>query len=108
MREMIPPSLSPELTDIRESLAAIKAAVERPGVSPASARWLDQAGAEAYLHVSGETIRQWVAGGKLKVFRPCRGRVLYDRRDLDALVESTEGKELRKGRGRYTRRRPVD
>lgn len=66
-------------------------------VSPAIApRLLDVEGSAAYLSVSPWTIRDLRAAGRLRAVklplegdRECR-RLLFDRRDLDALVETSK------------------
>ncbi|HWE36730.1 MAG TPA: helix-turn-helix domain-containing protein [Isosphaeraceae bacterium] len=60
--------------------------------------------AAAYASVSEQTIRRLIGAGKLTPYRPVSGRVVVDRRQLDALVLSSTG-PARSGRGRYPRGR---
>lgn len=71
-----------------------------PVLCPIPPRLLDLAGSARYVGVSGWTIRDWVAAGILRRVRLPGGagskdgelhRLLFDRADLDRLVE--QGKE---------------
>lgn len=65
-------------------------------LAPIPARILDVRAAACYLGVSAWTLRDYVAAGILKRVRlplPNGGelrRLLFDRRDLDALVEASK------------------
>ena|SRR5579885_3538379 len=68
----------------------------------AQRRYLTVAHAAAYADLSADTIRSLISGGKLTGLRPVPGRVLIDRRELDALLaSSTRGPRTK--RGRYDR-----
>lgn len=62
-------------------------------------RFLSIATAAAYADVSKESVRRLVNSGKLKAFRPVRGKVLIDRRELEAYVLGSTTRP-RIGRGR--------
>jgi excisionase family DNA binding protein len=49
-------------------------------------RYLTYARAAAYLSVSAQTIRRWVTTGRLLAHRPSERIVLFDVRELDALI----------------------
>jgi excisionase family DNA binding protein len=68
----------------------------------AQRRYLTVAHAAAYTDLSADTIRQLISGGRLTGLRPVPGRVLIDRRELDALLASST-RVPRTGRGRYDR-----
>jgi hypothetical protein len=67
-----------------------------PALCPVTPRLLDVDGAAAYLAVSAWTIRDLDAGGHLpRVRLPLPGgkelrRLLYDRTDLDRLIERSK------------------
>ena len=66
------------------------------GVAPITPRLLDLVSAAAYLHVSPWVVRDLEHAGKLRRVRLDLGKrdvrkLLYDLRDLDALVESAKG-----------------
>jgi len=63
-----------------------------------SARWLTVDAAASYSGLSVKTIRRLLAGGRLTAHRPVRGRVIVDRRQVDALLEGSTG-SVRGGRG---------
>jgi excisionase family DNA binding protein len=59
--------------------------------------------AAVYTSLSAESIRRLLATGRLTALRPRRGRVLIDRRELDALVLGSTRRPTG-GRGSYERR----
>jgi excisionase family DNA binding protein len=77
--------------------AKLDTLLERSSV--AERRFLTVANAAQYADLSEESIRRLLASGKLTGLRPLKGRVLIDRRQLDALVLSSTTKP-RTGRGR--------
>jgi hypothetical protein len=60
-----------------------------------AARWLSLKGAGIYAGLSVQTIRNWAKAGHLTLHNVTvmggRGRVLVDRLELDALIESYAG-----------------
>lgn len=58
-------------------------------------RWLTLATASTYSGLTGQTLRNWAKAGKLTLHNVTptgtRGRVLIDRIQLDALIESYAG-----------------
>lgn len=75
--------------------------VQVGGVAPLAPRLLDVTGAALYLGVADDTIRDLDSRGVLKRVRlPGPGasdlrRVLFDRHDLDALIEQSKNGEGR-------------
>jgi excisionase family DNA binding protein len=65
-------------------------------------RYLTIQHAAAYADLSADTIRSLISSDKLTGLRPVPGRVLIDRRELDALLASST-RTPRRGRGRYER-----
>ena len=61
-------------------------------------RWLSIQGAATYASLSEASVRRLLSGGKLTAHRPCKGKVLVDRHQLDALVVSATARP-RRGRG---------
>lgn len=66
-----------------------------PAIEP---RFLTVSGAAAYCSLSESSIRREIAAGRLAAYRPRKGRILLDRRQLDALVTGAD-QHLRTGRG---------
>jgi hypothetical protein len=64
-------------------------------IGTTAARWLSLKGASAYAGICSQTIRNWAKAGHLTlhnvVLMGSRGRVLIDRLELDALIESYAG-----------------
>jgi hypothetical protein len=52
----------------------------------AHARFLGIVGASRRANLSPESIRRLIAGGRLTAYRPVKGRVVIDVRELDAFV----------------------
>ncbi len=65
-------------------------------------RYLTVAHAAEYADLSPDSIRSLLSSGKLTALRPVPGRVLIDRRELDALLQAST-KRPRRGRGVYDR-----
>jgi excisionase family DNA binding protein len=71
----------------------------------AQRRYISVADASSYTSLSIDTLRGLLATGKLTALRPVPGRVLIDRRELDALLASST-RRPRRGRGCYARSAP--
>jgi excisionase family DNA binding protein len=65
-------------------------------------RYLCVAQAADYSGLSVDSIRSLLSSGRLTSLRPVPGRVIIDRRELDALLQSSI-KRPRRGRGIYDR-----
>ena len=61
-------------------------------------RFFGIGGAATYASLSKESIRRLLAAGKLTALRPVRGRVVIDRRELDAFILGAAN-QPRRGRG---------
>jgi excisionase family DNA binding protein len=59
--------------------------------------------ASVYTGLSEDSIRNLLSGRKLTALRPVPGRILIDRRELDALIQGSTGGP-RTGRGRRGKR----
>ena len=68
----------------------------------ASQRYFSVQRAATYTDLSVDSIRSLLASGKLTALRPVAGRVVIDKRELDALLQSST-KRPRGGRGVYAR-----
>ena len=64
----------------------------------AEPRFLTVLGAAAYCSLSESSVRREIAVGRLRAYRPRRGRILIDRRELDALILASDARP-RTGRG---------
>ncbi len=64
-------------------------------------RFLGIVDAARYAGLSPESVRRLIAGGRLTAYRPVKGRVVVDVRQLDALVLGSTTMP-RTGRGRVT------
>ncbi len=53
-----------------------------------STRFLSVQGAADYASLSDVSIRRFLSAGKLTARRPCKGKVLIDRHQIDSLVMS--------------------
>lgn len=51
-----------------------------------------------YSDLSQKTLRRFISEGRLKAYRPARGKVLIKKKELDALIEQST-QQLRRGRG---------
>jgi excisionase family DNA binding protein len=67
-----------------------------------SVRFLPTDAAAKYAGVSVESIRRLLAAKKLTAYRPVPGRIVVDRRQLDALILAST-RQARTGRGRWNR-----
>jgi len=68
----------------------------------ATQRYLTVAHAAEYTDLSADSIRSMLVSGKLTALRPVSGRVLIEKRELDAVLQAST-KRPRKGRGVYER-----
>jgi excisionase family DNA binding protein len=68
----------------------------------ADQRFFGVAEAATFTTLSEESIRRMLASGKLTALRPVRGRILIDRRQLEALILGATRRPAT-GRGRYNR-----
>ena len=73
-------------------------------LSESGRRFMTVASAAVYSDLSRESIRRMLAAKDLTAHRPRRGRLLIDKRQLDALILSSTSRP-RKGRGLATRQR---
>ena len=62
-------------------------------------RWMSIRKAAEYTSLSDVSVRRLLSAGKLTAHRPCKGKVLVDRHQLDALVVSATATP-RMGRGK--------
>jgi excisionase family DNA binding protein len=62
-------------------------------------RWMTIAAAARYSDLSEVSVRRLIAARRLTAHRPIKGRVLVDRKEVDALITSAT-KHPRSGRGR--------
>jgi excisionase family DNA binding protein len=92
----MPPDL--DLDALADALAA-RLAERLPAVPP---RYLSVPEAARYASLSADSIRAMLAAGKLTALRPVPGRVVIDRRELDAAVLASTRKPAR-CRGHYDR-----
>jgi excisionase family DNA binding protein len=67
-------------------------------------RWLSVDLAAEYCSSSPSTIRRAIRSGRISAHRLCRGKILVDRLELDAVLTAATG-YLRAGRGLAARRR---
>jgi len=81
------------LDRIEDALAKL---LERATAMPV--RFFTVDGAAGYCNLSTKSIRRLIARGELTPYRPCKGRLLVDRAQLDAVVLSAN-KPVRCGRG---------
>lgn len=94
--------LVPDAGAIAELLERLMAEVRelRARLDQPQQRYFGVDAAAAYSDLSAETIRRLLAGGKLTPLRPCKGRVLIDKQQLDSLILSSTTRP-RTGRGRH-------
>jgi len=92
--------------ELVERLAAVVERLEAvaDGQSGPAPRFLTIAQAAGYVSLSPDSIRRLIERGDLVAFRPVRGRVLVDRRELDGLVLGST-RRPRGSRGQWRRRR---
>jgi len=67
-------------------------------VGPVPQRFFGVASAAAYSGLSQDSIRKLLASGDLRGLRPVKGKILIDRRELDAVILGAS-RRVRKGRG---------
>ncbi|HUE70996.1 MAG TPA: helix-turn-helix domain-containing protein [Pirellulaceae bacterium] len=67
-------------------------------VARAQARWLTIDRAADYSSLSAKSLRRMLSSGSLTAHRPCKGRVLIDRLELDSVIGAATA-QPRKGRG---------
>ena len=98
-----PPTLDSE-KEILSLLASLSSKVDLlvDGAQQPAKRYLTVANAATYADLSPESIRRLIALRRLTAHRPVRGRVLVDRRELDALILSSNTNQ-QGGRGRAKR-----
>lgn len=84
-----------QIVDRLDELAAMVTSVS----GTPEQRWLTVEQAASYSGVSAKSIRRLLSSGQLTPYRPCRGRILIDRRQLDAVISSATSTP-RRGRGR--------
>jgi excisionase family DNA binding protein len=68
----------------------------------ATKRYLSVAEAAAYSSLSPDSVRSLLASNKLTGLHPVGGRVVIDKRELDAFLQAST-KRPRRGRGVYER-----
>ena len=51
-----------------------------------------------FCDLSEKTLRRFISAGRLKSYRPARGKVLVKKKELEALIEQSD-KPIRTGRG---------
>jgi excisionase family DNA binding protein len=96
----MPPDPAPlDLGALAEAVAGLVA--ERLA-DLAQRRYLSVAHAAMYCDLSEDSVRSLLSSGKLTAYRPVAGRVLIDRRELEALLQSST-KRPRRARGVYDR-----
>jgi hypothetical protein len=76
-------------------------------ISPETSRFLTVASAANYCSLSEDSIRGMLLAGKVVALRPVNGRVLIDKRLLEAAVLSST-KRARRHRGGYSRDKAED
>lgn len=86
------------MSEVAELTAAVRDLIDRIDRRE-WARWLSVEGAAEYCSLSSKSVRNLIAGGKLTPSRAVRGKILIDRRQLDAVLLAECGKQLRTGRG---------
>jgi excisionase family DNA binding protein len=68
----------------------------------AAQRFLTVADAARYTGLSTDSVRSMISTGRVTALRPVKGRVLIDRRELEAAVLASTNAP-RNGRGKYVR-----
>jgi excisionase family DNA binding protein len=89
---------TPTLESLDGKLTELLERTSEPVVTP---RFLTVDGAAVYASLSTASIRRLISAGKLGAYRPCKGRVLVDKVELDSLILSATGCP-RTGRGLRT------
>jgi hypothetical protein len=83
--------------DLARVEAKIDALADR--LASAGSRWLSLADAAVYASISEPSLRRLLSARKLTPHRPLAGKILVDRRELDALILSSTRRPTA-GRGR--------
>ncbi len=81
---------------------AIAGRLAERAAETAARRYLTVQHAAEYADISEDSIRSLLSSGKLTALRPVPGRIVIDRRELDALLASST-RRPRRGRGVYDR-----
>jgi excisionase family DNA binding protein len=68
----------------------------------AARRYLPVSEAATYCGISEDSVRSMLTSGRLTALRPVPGRIVIDRRQLDAVVQASTGRSRRR-RGQYHR-----
>jgi len=82
--------------------ARLDALVEGGALGPP--RFLTIGSAARHVDLSADSIRRLIEGGRLRAYRPVRGRVVVDRQELQDLILSSTTRP-RNGRGHAVRKR---
>jgi hypothetical protein len=98
---------TPAAVDLDALADAVAAKVADRFAELARRRYLSIPHAAEYGDLSPDSIRSLLSSGKLTALRPVPGRVVIDRRELDALFASST-KGPRCGRGLYERQKSGD
>jgi excisionase family DNA binding protein len=98
-----PAEITSRLSALESRLDQLLELARRPPPEP---RFLGVEEAASYASLSAESIRRMLAAGQLTPYRPRRGRVLVDRRELEAVVLASTGR-VKGGRGARRTRREV-
>jgi len=85
------------LIEISASLELLTRRLSEPG-----ARFLSVKAAAAYASLSADSVRRLIQSGKLNGYKPVSGKVLVDRRELEACILASTGR-VRHGRGHSRR-----
>jgi hypothetical protein len=102
----LPSSKDDAVTGILDAIQSLKESIERPGfVDLSTKRWQTRDEIQIYSGLGRGAIAELVRTGQLKPSRPVVGRVLFDRREVDAILESAKERKLstHQGRGKYPR-----
>ena len=83
----------PTLEDLSEKLDAIIRGQSHPWP-----RWLSVQISAEYASLSEVSIRRLINSGKLTARRPCKGKILVDRHQIDSLISGATATP-RSGRG---------
>ena len=86
------PSLLEEINGKLDRLLEQIAAPER--------RFFSVEEAAAFSGLSTKSVRRLLSSGTLTAFRPVRGRILLDRRELEAVIVSSARRRIIGGRGK--------
>jgi len=84
------------VSDLETSVVELLAKFESVG----NKRWLTIKGAAKHVSLSVESLRRFVAEGKLTSYYPTPGKILIDCRELDAFIASSNRKSGRRKNSR--------